>query len=473
MIKMNQEQNNLNSNSFNTQGNNGIPNNQPLNNQSFNQGMSVNQQPINPQPQPINTFDSGDISNQNFNSKPPKKMNLGLIIGIVAVVAVAIGAFILLGNSNNKFNKTDNNNQNNTQNNNSKNTPKYEGPKLTLFDDDDFTEINGKIKDVDINFNYIITIDNTLYDIGPNVEKKLELSKPIDFILDNHVAEQTADLLIKNKDGSVSHVSPYLSKINYTINLENIIYADEYNIITLEDGDLYNYTVENNKTTNKSKVMLYKERDDKKESYDSNIKVNLEYLSGDSSIFIKIDNEIRQFENFLWSINGWSSREDSTLSPSAGEREYLTNKKPVKMLYYDSVTYNEIYASEEKNTSIYYYDESSFKTIGDELQCVKENGSEALCYESVKKELALPENYTVNNIKEVRPTSHRVEDSFNILIVMDDMKAFYYDDEWRELEELSNLYKNNHVVKLITNQPYSSDITVLCDDGYLYEHSTY
>lgn len=113
---MNQEQNNLNPNNFNTQGNNGIPNNQPLNNQSFNQGMGFNQQPINPQPQPtpsyqqpinqmnmqqptsqpMNTFESVNASNQSFNSKPPKKMNLGLIIGIVVAVAV-VGVGIVFG----------------------------------------------------------------------------------------------------------------------------------------------------------------------------------------------------------------------------------------------------------------------------------------------------------------------------------------------------------------------------------------
>lgn len=136
---MNQEQNNLNQNNFNTQSNNGIPNNQPLNNQSFNntfnqnvvQNQNVNQstfnqQPINPQPQiqptpsfqqPImqeptsqpmnNTFESGYVSNQNLNSKPPKKINLGLIIGIVAVVAVVgIGALLL-------FNKPSSQNNNN------------------------------------------------------------------------------------------------------------------------------------------------------------------------------------------------------------------------------------------------------------------------------------------------------------------------------------------------------------------------
>ncbi len=130
---MNQEPNNLNPNNFNTQGNNGIPNNQPLNNQSFNQGMGVNQQPINPQPQPttsyqqpinqlnmqqptpqpMNTFNNGNTNNQNFNSKPPKKMNLGLIIGIVsAAVVILISGIIFvpkLFNKNNNFGSSQNN----------------------------------------------------------------------------------------------------------------------------------------------------------------------------------------------------------------------------------------------------------------------------------------------------------------------------------------------------------------------------
>lgn len=115
---MNQEQNNLNQNNFNTQGNNGIPNNQPLqNNQNFNQGTNVNQPTFNqqPTPQPMNnTFDSGNASNQSFNSKPPKKMNLGLIIGIVATVAVVgvamvFGSKLLSNSSNNNNNSTGNN----------------------------------------------------------------------------------------------------------------------------------------------------------------------------------------------------------------------------------------------------------------------------------------------------------------------------------------------------------------------------
>lgn len=108
---MNQEQNNLNSNSFNTQGNNGIPNNQPLNNQNFNQGLSFNQQSIMqaPTPQPMNnTIESENDNNKSFNNKPPKKINLGLIIGIVVFVVV-IGVGVAFGS---KLLSRDNNNSN-------------------------------------------------------------------------------------------------------------------------------------------------------------------------------------------------------------------------------------------------------------------------------------------------------------------------------------------------------------------------
>lgn len=105
---MNQEQNNFNPNNFNTQGNNGIPNNQ---------SMGVNQQPM-------NTFETGNANNQNFNIKQPKKMNLGLIIGIVvAVVVVGIGALILFKKPSSQANNNGitNNNTNVVYNDSSRN----------------------------------------------------------------------------------------------------------------------------------------------------------------------------------------------------------------------------------------------------------------------------------------------------------------------------------------------------------------
>ena len=114
---MNQE------NNFNSQGNNGMPNNQPLNNQNLNNTFNQNiyqspngnqpqsapnyQQPINqmnmqqPALQPMNTFDSGNVNNQNLHNIPPKKKNLGLIIGITAIVVAAtvIAIFAFSGNN--------------------------------------------------------------------------------------------------------------------------------------------------------------------------------------------------------------------------------------------------------------------------------------------------------------------------------------------------------------------------------------
>lgn len=109
---MNQE----NQNDFNLQGNNDVPNNQPLNSQDINQDANINQQPITqgPIPQSINTFESGAVDNQNININSPKKINLGLIIGIVTVVVVAtigivFGSKILSNkeddNKNNNFSK--------------------------------------------------------------------------------------------------------------------------------------------------------------------------------------------------------------------------------------------------------------------------------------------------------------------------------------------------------------------------------
>lgn len=102
---MNQDFNNLNQDNLNTQGNNGIPNNQ-----SFSQNIGINSQ-LNSQ-QSINTFENYNTNNRNLTSKPPKKMNFGLIIGIIVIVVVLIA--IMLGNG--VFNKDDNDTNDSTTN---------------------------------------------------------------------------------------------------------------------------------------------------------------------------------------------------------------------------------------------------------------------------------------------------------------------------------------------------------------------
>lgn len=106
---MNQEQNNSDQNNLNTQNNNGISNNQ-----SYNQDVSGNRKVINSQPQqPLNygqtiiqqftlqsidnEFETRDANNQSFNSRPTKKITLGLIIGIIIAI-IAVITIILIYN---------------------------------------------------------------------------------------------------------------------------------------------------------------------------------------------------------------------------------------------------------------------------------------------------------------------------------------------------------------------------------------
>lgn len=230
---MNQEPNNLNQNNFNTQGNNGIPNNQPLNNQSFNQGMGVNQQPINPQPQPtpsfqqpinqtnvqqftpqpMNIFESGDTNNQNFNSKPPKKMNLGLIIGIVAAVAV-VGIGVVFGSRllSNDSEKPDNNsvtenNNNKTDDNSDNNSNKKEKEgavtaENATYKNDGSNETVGNIPSGNylVGDEYVIKVDDThyyhFYILSDNGDGTVNL------IMDKNLLSN-GEPTTKNEDGKV------------------------------------------------------------------------------------------------------------------------------------------------------------------------------------------------------------------------------------------------------------------------------
>jgi len=162
---MNQDDN-FNHNNFNTQGNNGIPNNQPLNNQSFSQGMNINQQttpsygqPImqEPVPQPMNTFENSDANNSNFNSKPPKKMNLGLIIGIVVVVAV-VGVAIIFGSkllSNDRNNNAGNNNKIENNNNSNNGIDNSQEEDSNFYETWGRTDFNTTFDGVNIDHFYI------------------------------------------------------------------------------------------------------------------------------------------------------------------------------------------------------------------------------------------------------------------------------------------------------------------------------
>ncbi len=95
---MNQQNNQFNTNNLNTQNNNGMIHNQSLHN---NQDIVLNQQTLN------NTFENVNVCNQNINNNQKKKVNIGLIIGILAVlsiIAVIKLTALFKNNKNNNFN---------------------------------------------------------------------------------------------------------------------------------------------------------------------------------------------------------------------------------------------------------------------------------------------------------------------------------------------------------------------------------
>lgn len=152
-------------NNFNMQGNNEISNNHNSNSKQpvFNQQPQNFQQPINqmsmqqPIPQHTNTFESVNINNQNSNNKPPKKTNLGLIIGIVVVVTVVGVAIVfgskLLSDDNNNPNTNDNdvieNNNNESNQTNDTNDKEEMITALNYFDTSKFdaTKFSGMLYD--------------------------------------------------------------------------------------------------------------------------------------------------------------------------------------------------------------------------------------------------------------------------------------------------------------------------------------
>lgn len=205
---MNQDQNNLNQNNFNTQVNNGIPNNQPLqNNQSFNntllgqQSVNGNIQPNNPTSIGLQTNANQQINNSHVqpvnlqptpsyqqqvnvqpeqltnvktgaNSKLPKKMNWGLILGIVAgiVVIIIIGIIFISKIINNNLNNVPNIDNNETNNNET--DENYIAPwddytayiqGIEFIFPMTFEEFQNKIAKTTYELNYNYSLDDKIY----------------------------------------------------------------------------------------------------------------------------------------------------------------------------------------------------------------------------------------------------------------------------------------------------------------------
>lgn len=275
---MNQESNNLNQNNFNTQGNNGIPNNQPLNNvnsninsnpnqnQNLQQSTNTNQtqfnsqpqmtpnyqQPINQTntqehiPQPINAFESENVNNQSFNSKPPKKKSLGLIIGIVSIFAVAIiSGIFLLNNSNN-------NPANNNSINNNKNSINIGSRKIPISTDENKVNGYGLFK---LNNEYIYKGGDyyTNTDSSGNTSKEFEQGYLNNFVKFNNNYWRIIKI---NENGTIKLVWAGTNdgeKISNVLNLEIKYVENKTDDFSYENSYLRNYL--NNNVLNNTSII--------------------------------------------------------------------------------------------------------------------------------------------------------------------------------------------------------------------------
>ena len=265
---MNQEQNNLNPNNYNTQGNNGIPNNQPLNNQNFNQQpISSYEQPIMSEPtlQPTNTFESGNANNTSFNNKPPKKMNLGLIIGIVAIVAV-VGVGIVFGsklfsNNNSGLNKEKNINE-------SFSTDKYS----LIYDKVDFENKYWQEKNATMSYmtnqEYFINkytfqvLNQSDTSIGGNFSMPLQDNYTMYYrITDGGGATKTCEYFVKiefNKDG-IFFPNMMIGSLNGTSDTPFNFYILDNNMNFNAIIPSFNHLMKSSKERNETAEIIYQE----------------------------------------------------------------------------------------------------------------------------------------------------------------------------------------------------------------------
>ena len=336
--------------------------------------------------------------------------------------------------------------------------PKYLTDDMVLFEDVDV--INGQIKGLFLSSQRVLTNDNTIYEYYYNFEKIAKLDLVVESILNNYSDSLYLSSVVRNTDGSISYINSS-GEIEYTVQLDNVVYLTSIFVTTLEDGHLYSYRIEDGKLGDKYQVYLALDRYSSKDLYTG--LVEIEYIPDNNYFFFKLENgQIRHYSNSNYYCN--DDNKEIRFYIAAGEKEYLEGKELYKILHYDT-TIGEIVATKEKNTSIYYFDESVFDTIGDYARCTADLGK-AECYESIKKEIILPDGYTVDDIDQVMSESF----NYDLMLVMNDKKVYHYknEKEWVELTYISQLNKENHIVEM--KREIFDTLLVLCDDGYLYEY---
>lgn len=433
---MNQDPNNLNQNNFNTQGNNEIPNSQPLQN-----SQDFNQQPIiqDPTSQSINSFEN-DNTNQSINSKPPKKMNLGLIIGIVVAVAIiGVIAFLIL-------NKNNDERESSYQSNNNSSNGVYVSNMLEIHKAS--RDFIGKIDDM-LMFDHKLYVlsENKVYDASLN--NYAEITK-----VDNNVNEilQIHDYsaLTKSDDNSYLFCS---NGTCYKFNENNLFYSmlgSNLMNITFINSKLYLNSYDHmnnmNKTQDNINILIKKGEGNTAQFYD-NIKDI--YCFGSRDFYVLLN------DNKLYDTYG-----DGTFSGAFLVGKY-ENPTTLSISQYPKLeNVQKVYGNSD------YFGRPLYSIVGDSksLYTYSKSVMNDIELPSIDKQIkiTLPSNYNLNNIKNV---------IFNkgILIVFNDGNIYIADkndiSNLRIDEELSKLNKENKILKIGYDQNY----VFLMDDNTLYE----
>lgn len=420
---MNQEYNNINTNNFDMQNNNnGISNNQALNSPN----IGTNQTVFN-YPGYSSENNNGVGGFNNFNPNPPKKINLGLIIGIIIVIGVVSSIVVTSVISNKKadYSGTGEEQTEQKEEQNHKKEYIYENDELEQYEDINDINAIGKIKDFyveSLNVFYLIK-DGVYYrelfeeeltkvfDVGSNAKRILQCDK--------------YSCIIENKDGKVD-----IYTTNYT--MKNIELSGEFcygylgmassrfPIITL-DSEILTYQVFDLLEGTKENIEYPKISFWPRGQYEGKIK----YYNRNLVLF---------GNNSLYTMYDVLTTTVDTPEATNVERVFIN--------------------SGNIGTNPYAY-----TIIGQNDKVV------TVDYDNTQS-INLPNGYNTSNIKNII-----LEDYDEILIEFNDKKIFKIsvdedEVEHKYLEELSKLNVENHIIKI----DYGDwEYLVLCDDGQMYE----
>ena len=393
-----------------------------------------------------------------------KKVLLFLIMGL-SLVSIGMGVILSLSDDSKKNNEKNEIKEDQKE----KVKPKYDSSLLEIFDEYDFEEVNGSIKD--FGYDIAVTQDNKIYLL--HGDYVMQLDDSFENIVDNSTSHSALETLLKLKDGNYSlfgRNSKDDGGIKFTLALDNVIYATDYNkyVYTLEEGYLYKYDVVDNKVS-EEKTKLYlniaESTLDNVSLYDGKVDF-LGIITSTSEIFFKLeDGTIRSFN-----VHCDFFDDAPYLAPRDSASEYEHLKEPEEIYGISSILSYLLpyYSIKNDNNNIYLSYELGSGISQDEYYDCIDSKSSTECISKHKITITLPEEYNISNIKKIYNFTIEAE---QILVVMDDSKIYSYNgSDWKEVEELSKLNKDNHIKKISV---VSNNLLILCDDNYIYEVKDY